>query len=97
MIVEMKLKVLSVGVLFLGIQSIVAQEAKKDSIREIEEVVVLGYTKVKKENYAGTATTVDMKSVESKNVSSISQALVGEACGSSCCYQLWSTWYYAYY
>ncbi|MDY3537370.1 SusC/RagA family TonB-linked outer membrane protein [Riemerella anatipestifer] len=79
---NVKLRALTAGaVFFIGAQSVVAQKAKKDSVREIEEVVMVGYSKVKKEDYVGTATSVSMKSVEGKNVSTISQALTGEASG----------------
>ncbi|MCD5968083.1 hypothetical protein, partial [Riemerella anatipestifer] len=79
---NVKLRVLTAGaVFFIGAQSVVAQKVKKDSVREIEEVVMVGYSKVKKEDYVGTATSVSMKSVEGKNVSTVSQALTGEASG----------------
>lgn len=81
---NVKLRVLTAGaVFFLGAQSVVAQKTKNDTVKtkDIEEVVMVGYSKVKKEDYVGTATSVNMKSIENKSVSTVSQALTGEASG----------------
>ncbi len=82
---NVKLKVLTAGVLFFTGQALVAQEVKKDTAsgkeKEIDEVVLVGYTRVKKNDYVGTAAKVNMKSIENKNVSTVSQALAGESAG----------------
>lgn len=80
---NVKLRVLSAGALFFLGQAAFAQQAKKDTIKEaeIEEVVMIGYSQVPKENYVGTASKVDAKAIDSKNVSTVSQALAGESAG----------------
>lgn len=81
---NVKLRVLSAGVLFFIGQSTFAQRVKNDTVAKeenIEEVVVVGYSSVPKESYVGTASKVDAKAIDSKNVSSVSQALAGEAAG----------------
>ena len=82
---NVKLKVLTAGVLFFTGQALVAQEVKKDTAsgkeKTIDEVVLVGYTRVKKNDYVGTAAKVNMKSIENKNVSTVSQALAGESAG----------------
>lgn len=77
-------KVLGAGaIFFLASQSLIAQVKKSDSTKtkDIEEVVLVGYTRVKKDDYVGTASKVDNKSIETKAVSNISQALAGESAG----------------
>ncbi|WP_415325266.1 SusC/RagA family TonB-linked outer membrane protein [Chryseobacterium sp. MMS23-Vi53] len=81
---NVKLSVLSVGVLFFMGQSAFAQKSKNDTVakeQSIEEVVLVGYSSVPKEAYVGTASKVDAKAIDSKNVSSVSQALAGESAG----------------
>lgn len=80
---NVKLRVLSVGVLFFIGQKSFAQQIQSDTARvsDIEEVVVIGYSQISKENYVGTALKVDGKSIDAKNVSTVSQALAGEAAG----------------
>jgi TonB-dependent SusC/RagA subfamily outer membrane receptor len=81
---NVKLRVLSAGALFFLGQVAFAQTTKKDTATTetaIEEVVVIGYSQVPKETYVGTASKVDAKSIDSKNVSSVSQALAGESAG----------------
>ena len=59
-------KVLGAGALFfLASQSLIAQVKKSDSTKtkDIEEVVLVGYTRVKKDDYVGTASKVDNKSI----------------------------------
>lgn len=50
---NVKLRVLSAGVLFFIGQSVVAQKTKNDTIKteEIQEVVVLGYRTVSEKRY----------------------------------------------
>ena len=60
---NVKLKVLTAGALFfLGGQAVMAQQ-KKDSVKEkqIDEVVMVGYSAVKKEEYTGSVSKVEMK------------------------------------
>ncbi|ASE63590.1 SusC/RagA family TonB-linked outer membrane protein [Chryseobacterium indologenes] len=81
---NVKLRVLSAGALFFLGQAAYAQQKPKDTTAgetAIEEVVVIGYSQVPKESYVGTASKVDAKSIDSKNVSTVSQALAGEAAG----------------
>ena len=81
---NVKMRVLTAGVLFFTGQALVAQEAKKDTAskeKAIDEVVLVGYSRVKKSDYVGTAAKVDMKSIKNKNVSTVSQALAGESAG----------------
>jgi TonB-linked SusC/RagA family outer membrane protein len=81
---NVKLRVLTAGVLFFTGQIAFAQQKPGDTAtkeREIEEVVMIGYSQVPKESYVGTASKVDAKAIDSKNVSSVSQALAGESAG----------------
>ena len=77
---NVKLKVLSAGALFFLGQGIYAQ-TDTAKVENIEEVVVVGYSKVNKQSFVGTASTVDIKSVDKKSVSTVSQALAGEVAG----------------
>lgn len=54
-----------------------------DSTRttDIDEVVIVGYTAVKKEDYTGSVSKVDTENIAKKNVSNVAQALTGEAAG----------------
>jgi TonB-dependent SusC/RagA subfamily outer membrane receptor len=47
----------------------------------MDEVVVIGYGTASRKSFAGSATTVDSKSLDSKQVTSISAALAGEVAG----------------
>ena len=78
---NVKLRVLSAGALFfLGVSaSAQIQDTLKE--KEIEEVVILGYTAVKKEDYTGSVSKVGKENIEKKNVSNVAQALTGEAAG----------------
>lgn len=81
---NVKLRVLTAGVLFFTGQALMAQNTtKKDtaSVKDIEEVVIVGYSAVPKETYVGTASKVDAKSIDAKSVSTVSQALAGESAG----------------
>ncbi|WP_313804380.1 TonB-dependent receptor [Flavobacterium sp.] len=50
-------------------------------VKQIEEVVVVGYGKTTKEAYTGTATKVSKQNLEAKTVSNVTQALRGEVAG----------------
>ncbi|MDO4763111.1 MAG: SusC/RagA family TonB-linked outer membrane protein, partial [Flavobacteriaceae bacterium] len=82
---SVKLKTLTAGVLFFTGQALMAQETndslKIEKAKEIDEIVVVGYSRVKKTDYVGTVSKVDMGSVKNKNVSSATQALAGESAG----------------
>ncbi|WP_407403391.1 SusC/RagA family TonB-linked outer membrane protein [Chryseobacterium sp.] len=81
---NVKLRVLSAGALFFLGQVAFAQQKPKDTAdneTQIEEVVMIGYSSVPKESYVGTASKVNAKSIEAKNVSTVSQALAGESAG----------------
>ncbi|KAF5276737.1 hypothetical protein FQR65_LT16215 [Abscondita terminalis] len=80
---NVKLRVLSAGVLFLCWAYLYGTKVKKDtaSIQDIDEVVVIGYSKVNRSNFVGTASKVEMSSVDNKSVSTVSQALAGEVAG----------------
>ncbi len=80
---NVNLKVLGVGALFfLGGAMVTAQ--KKDTAtktKDIEEVVLVGYTAVKKEDFTGSVSKVGNEAISNKNVSNAAQALAGEAAG----------------
>lgn len=81
---SVKLKVLSAGALFfLGGVLVSAQQSKKDSLgtRDIEEVVMVGYSVVKKEDFTGSVSNIKNDAIKKKNVSNVAQALTGEAAG----------------
>lgn len=84
---SVKSKVLSAGVLFfLGGQMMLAQKAKKDTLQEkkIEDVVVLGYSKVTTKAKATTAsTTVTAEQIENRPNVSFLNSLQGSAPGIS--------------
>ncbi len=48
---------------------------------KLDEIVVVGYTKSKKQAFTGTATKISPKDIKQKNVSNISKALTGEVAG----------------
>lgn len=77
---NVKLRVLTAGVLFFTGQAVMAQQ---DSVKTetIEEVIVTGYGTVKREEFVGTSTKVDSEVLSRKNVSSATQALAGEVAG----------------
>lgn len=78
---NVKLKVLGAGVLFfLGGEF---AKAQTDSARteDVEEVVIVGYSAVKKEDFTGSVSNVKSDAISKKNVSNVAQALTGEAAG----------------
>ena len=60
---NVKLKVLTAGVLFFTGQVVMAQETKKDQEKEIDEVVVVGYQKKKSEVVSSAVTVVSGESM----------------------------------
>lgn len=81
---NVKIKALTAGVLFfMGGQAVMAQK-KNDSIKDekaIDEVVIVGYSAVKKNDYTGSVSKVGNENISKKNVSNVAQALTGEAAG----------------
>ena len=77
---NVKLRVLTVGVLFFTGQAVMAQ---KDSakVQDIEEVVVVAFGKQKKEAITGSVTTVDEKVIANQQAPSVTGALQGTAVG----------------
>ncbi|VDH04030.1 SusC/RagA family TonB-linked outer membrane protein [Bergeyella zoohelcum] len=82
---SVKSKVLSAGVLFfLGGQMMLAQKAKNDTVqkeKKIEEVVIVGYSAVKKEDFTGAVGVVKTENISKKSASNVAQALTGEIAG----------------
>lgn len=79
---NVKLRVISMAAVFFTGSLLIAQ-SKNDSLstQEIDEVIVVGYSTVKKETYTGTASEVNQTSVDRKSVSTVTQALSGEVAG----------------
>ena len=80
------MKKLTTNVLAVVLSSsfaVVSAQTVKDSAKtqDIEEVMVVGYSKVKRNEFVGTASQVNMKSLDNKTVSNVSQALAGEVAG----------------
>ncbi|RQP09586.1 MAG: SusC/RagA family TonB-linked outer membrane protein [Chryseobacterium sp.] len=81
---NLRVRALGIGALFfVGGQVAMAQNVQRDTTttREIDEVVIVGYTAVKKEDYTGSVSTVKSEAIDRKNVSNVAQALTGEAAG----------------
>ena len=82
---NVKLRVLSAGVLFFIGQSVVAQKTKKDTVtkeKEITEVVILGYNRTAtKAKDVTSSTTVSSEKFENRPTTSFLNSLQGEAAG----------------
>ncbi|SEV79792.1 SusC/RagA family TonB-linked outer membrane protein [Kaistella antarctica] len=78
---NVKLRAISMAAVFFTGAVLVAQKRDTISTQDIDEVIVVGYSKVKKESYTGTASAVDQSSVDRKSVSTVTQALAGEVAG----------------
>ena len=82
---NVKLKVLTAGVLFFTGQALVAQEAKKDSAsgkeKKIEEVVLVGYSKKSKKEVTTAVGQVSAKDINNTPVTSFDQILAGKSAG----------------
>ncbi|GGG46342.1 SusC/RagA family TonB-linked outer membrane protein [Epilithonimonas arachidiradicis] len=80
---NVKLRLLSVGVLFFTGQALMAQKAKKDtaSTKDIEEVVVIGNIKLDPAQKVGSYNTVSKANFESTPFSSIDEVLNGRVAG----------------
>lgn len=83
---NVKLKVLTAGVLFFTGQALVAQEVKTDSIQKETriddvEIVAVAYGKQKKEAIVGSVVTVDSKTLATQQATSVLSALQGTTAG----------------
>ncbi|MFX1668218.1 SusC/RagA family TonB-linked outer membrane protein [Riemerella anatipestifer] len=80
---NVKLRVLTAGaVFFIGAQSVVAQKAKKDTIKEIEGVVVVGYQKKSKSQVTQAQSLVTAEELKTQTPStSVGNMIQGRASG----------------
>ncbi|MDY3444796.1 SusC/RagA family TonB-linked outer membrane protein [Riemerella anatipestifer] len=79
---NVKLRVLTAGaVFFIGAQSVVAQKAKKDTVKEIEEVVMMGYVKRKVSNVTGSSQQIGEGQIKNPSQSNAEFALQGQVAG----------------
>lgn len=80
---NVKLRVLSAGVLFFIGQSVVAQKTKNDTIKteEIQEVVVLGYRTVSKKGTVSNSTTISRDKLEQRPNANVLNAVQGQISG----------------
>ena len=80
---NVKLRLLSMGVLFFTGQALTAQRAKKDttSTKDIEEVVVIGNIKLDPAQKVGSYNTISKANFESTPFSSIDEVLNGRVAG----------------
>lgn len=79
---NVKLKVLTAGVLFFTGQVVMAQETKKDpKEKEIEEVVVVGYGTQKKSEVTAAITKVKGSEISNLNTPTFEAQLAGRAAG----------------
>lgn len=81
---NVKIKVLTAGVLFfIGGQAVMAQKKKSDSAdtKQIEEVVVVGYGTQKKSDVTASLTTVKGSVLADKPVQTFDQAMAGRSTG----------------
>ncbi|GJH41659.1 SusC/RagA family TonB-linked outer membrane protein [Capnocytophaga sp. HP1101] len=53
----------------------------QEEAQVIDEVEVVGYVTVKRDQYVGSASSIDKEALKKKSVSNVSQALTGEAAG----------------
>ncbi|WP_407482193.1 SusC/RagA family TonB-linked outer membrane protein [Elizabethkingia meningoseptica] len=80
---NVKLRVLSAGVLFFIGQGVMAQKIKKDtaSAKDIDEVVVLGYVKKSITQMTGSSTMLKSSDIDTPSAISVDQALQGKVPG----------------
>ncbi|HFK5575366.1 TPA: TonB-dependent receptor plug domain-containing protein, partial [Elizabethkingia anophelis] len=80
---NVKLRVLSAGVLFFIGHSAMAQKVKKDtaSAKDIDEVVVVGYVKKSAAQLTGSSTTLKASDIDTPSAISVDQALQGKVPG----------------
>ncbi|WP_347217454.1 SusC/RagA family TonB-linked outer membrane protein [Chryseobacterium sp.] len=81
---NVKLRVLSAGVLFFLGQNAVAQKTKKDTAKnetQIEEVVMVGYVKKTVSSLTGSTSTLKSGDIDTPAAISVDQALQGKVAG----------------
>lgn len=80
---NVKLRALTAGVIFFAGFSAQAQKASSDttSVKEIDEVVVVAYSKIKKEAIVGSVAKVDKKIIETQQATSVLSSLQGTVSG----------------
>ena len=80
---NVKLRVLSAGVLFFIGHGALAQKVKKDtaSTKDIDEVVVVGYVKKSVAQLTGSSTTLKASDIDTPSAISVDQALQGKVPG----------------
>ncbi|WP_407482200.1 SusC/RagA family TonB-linked outer membrane protein [Elizabethkingia meningoseptica] len=80
---NVKLRVLSAGVLFFVGQGAFAQKVKKDttSTKEIDEVVVVGYRSTTKKTAATSVATIDSKTIENRPNANVMNIIQGQLAG----------------
>ncbi|MCB4235975.1 hypothetical protein LDL59_15395 [Kaistella anthropi] len=86
---NLKTKVLGAGVLFFLGGGIALAQTDSTRVAEVDEVVIVGYTAVKKEDYTGSVSKVGSENISKKNVSNVAQAYRRSSWGTGY-YNLWS-------
>lgn len=78
---NVKLRALGAGAIFFLGGGLFYAQSDSTRVAELDEVVIVGYTAVKKEDYTGSISKVGSENISKKNVSNVAQALTGEAAG----------------
>ncbi|WP_233701985.1 TonB-dependent receptor plug domain-containing protein [Kaistella palustris] len=78
---NVKLKALGAGVIFFLGGGLSYAQSDSTRVSDLDEVIIVGYTAVKKEDYTGSVSRVGNEEISKKNVSNVAQALTGEAAG----------------
>ncbi|WP_245799215.1 SusC/RagA family TonB-linked outer membrane protein [Epilithonimonas bovis] len=78
---NVKLKVLSAGVLFFTGQALMAQKTDTAKVSNIEEVVVVAYGTQKKETLVGSNTQISASQIADRPISNVLQAIDGASPG----------------
>jgi len=78
---NVKLRVLSAGVLFFMGGQALAQKVKKDSIKDIEEVIVQGYKTVSKKTAVISSATVKSETIENRPNANVMNIVQGQLAG----------------
>ncbi|WP_114819031.1 SusC/RagA family TonB-linked outer membrane protein [Chryseobacterium sp. KLBC 52] len=75
--------VLSAGALFFIGQIVAGQKLKKDTVkvRDIDEVIVLGYRSMTKKNAATSVATIDSKTIENRPNANVMNIIQGQLAG----------------
>lgn len=78
---NVKLRALGVGAVFFLGGGLFYGQSDSTRVAEVDEIIIVGYTAVKKEDYVGSVSRVGSENISKKNVSNVAQALTGEAAG----------------